>query len=436
LNNFGTYLITYSLYNPSNVLVESVTREVTVADIEAPNITVIGNQEITINVFDNYLDEGIEVIDNYDSFENLIITIDNPVDPNVVGTYTITYSAVDTFGNESEIMTRTVNVVDTIAPTASLIGDYEIYIDVFGIYEELGLTVSDNYNQTEDITIDIVANVKVDVVGIYLVRYKVYDSSGNMTEIERKVHIVDSIAPTATINGDSVIDLEVFSIFTDPGVLATDNYNESKDIDVEIDTDLDMTKLGSYTITYTVIDSSGNSSEYSRTVNVVDTLAPTITLNPSVDTIQLGNEYVDLGITAIDNYDQNPNINVIESIDINTEGNYTVTYEVTDQSGNKTTISKIVNVIPKDKVVFECSKNQTTYTINSDYEVPTCKVFGEDVEPNTSDINSSLTGTYQIVYQYTYKNITYTHYEYIFFIGDNNVTELAIISNKEEENEI
>ncbi len=58
-------------------------------------------------------------------------------------------------------------------------------------------------------------------------------------------------------------------------------------------------------MTYNVSDSSGNAaSEVTRTVDVVDTTVPVITLvgaNPQ--TIEVGSSYAELGATASDNYD-------------------------------------------------------------------------------------------------------------------------------------
>ena len=74
-----------------------------------------------------------------------------------------------------------------------------------------------------------------------------------------------------------------------------------------------------------------------RTVNVVDTTAPVITLtgaNPQ--DIEVGTAYVELGSTVSDNYDMGwppPSTSPTSSLD--TVGEYTVTYNVTDANGNE-----------------------------------------------------------------------------------------------------
>ena len=57
---------------------------------------------------------------------------------------------------------------------------------------------------------------------------------------------------------------------------------------------MDTNTVGSYTITYTATDSAGNIGTAIRTVNVIDTTDPVITItgdNPA--TVELGDAYID-----------------------------------------------------------------------------------------------------------------------------------------------
>ena len=80
--------------------------------------------------------------------------------------------------------------------------------------------------------------------------------------------------------------------------------------------------------------SSNAASVVTRTVNVVDQTAPTITIlgdNPA--TIEVG-YLTDAGATATDNYnnDVTSSITASSTVDSNTIGSYTVTYTVSDAS--------------------------------------------------------------------------------------------------------
>ena len=85
-------------------------------------------------------------------------------------------------------------------------------------------------------------------------------------------------------------------------------------------------------------DSSGNAaSEVTRTVSVTDTTAPVITLVGDAEiTVEVGSTYTDLGATASDNYDGDitADIVTVNNVDTSVVGTYTVTYNVSDSSGN------------------------------------------------------------------------------------------------------
>ena len=70
--------------------------------------------------------------------------------------------------------------------------------------------------------------------------------------------------------------------YVDGGATATDNYDDDTTLTASIVTDVstvDTQTVGSYTVSYNVSDASGNAAtEVTRTVNVVDTTIPVITL--------------------------------------------------------------------------------------------------------------------------------------------------------------
>ena len=64
---------------------------------------------------------------------------------------------------------------------------------------------------------------------------------------------------------------------------------------------MDTNTVGTYTITYTATDPSGNAATATRTVNVVDTTAPVVTvIGDTTITLELGGTYTELGATATD----------------------------------------------------------------------------------------------------------------------------------------
>lgn len=82
-------------------------------DTEPPVIQLNGTPEVTIQVDSAYQDAGATVIDDVDT--GLAATVTNPVDPKVIGTYTVTYNAIDSAGNAAAPVTRTVRVAANAA---------------------------------------------------------------------------------------------------------------------------------------------------------------------------------------------------------------------------------------------------------------------------------------------------------------------------------
>ena len=118
---------------------------------------------------------------------------------------------------------------------------------------------------------------------------------------------------------------------------------------------VDNMTVGSYTITYTATDLDNNTATASRTVNVVDTTAPVVTVtgdNPA--TVELGATYTDAGASATD---LSGSVTVVTTgtVDSNTVGTYTLTYTSTDASGNAGTATRTVNVVDTTAPVFTSS---------------------------------------------------------------------------------
>ena len=105
----------------------------------------------------------------------------------------------------------------------------------------------------------------------------------------------DSVAPVITLNGDNPAIVELGGTYVELG--ATADTGETVSVTGSVDTNT----VGSYTLTYTAIDSWGNVGTTTRTVNVVDTTAPvTPVTGDNPVTVELGDSYTDAGATATD----------------------------------------------------------------------------------------------------------------------------------------
>ena len=91
--------------------------------------------------------------------------------------------------------------------------------------------------------------------------------------------MVDTTIPTITLTGAASIDVEACTgTYTEPGATADDGCLTIGGVTIAGDT-VDVNTVGTYTITYNVTDANNNdATQVTRTVNVVDTTIPTITL--------------------------------------------------------------------------------------------------------------------------------------------------------------
>ena len=93
-------------------------------------------------------------------------------------------------------------------------------------------------------------------------------------------HVVDTTAPAITLNGPANLTLECHAgTYTDQGATATDDVDGA--VEVSVSGSVNTTVEGDYTITYTATDAAGNTATATRTVHVVDTTAPVLTLTMS-----------------------------------------------------------------------------------------------------------------------------------------------------------
>ena len=79
-------------------------------DVGLPVIQLSGSVSISLTVEDPYTDAGAVATDAIDGDITADIVVDNPVDPAVLGSYTITYNVTDRSGNAAVPVTRTVVV--------------------------------------------------------------------------------------------------------------------------------------------------------------------------------------------------------------------------------------------------------------------------------------------------------------------------------------
>jgi hypothetical protein len=268
------------------------------------------------------------------------MVVPNPI--TTIGTHTVTWTFTDDVGNSSS-QTQTVVVTDTEAPQVTLTGPSSVTVECHASYTDAGATATDNCSPAPTPTSS--SNVDVNTPGTYQVIWTATDAGGNTDSETRTVVVVDTTAPVLTLNGASTMTVECHTAFTDPGATAADSCDTSVPVNVAGSVNADA--VGTYTLTYTASDDSGNAgTSVSRTVNVVDTTAPAVTLNGAATmAVILGSAFTDPGAAANDSCTGSLAVTVSGSVNTNAVGAYTLTYSATDASNNTGAATRTVNVI-------------------------------------------------------------------------------------------
>lgn len=148
-----------------------------------------------------------------------------------------------------------------------------IYVDVFDTEIDFfgGITIKDDHDG--DISLDSAEvelnNFNSSILGTYTISVTIADSKGVVSKKDIEVHVVDKVPPTIDLIGEQEIFLYSGIDYTESGLSMADNYDDEMVVDVfgTVDTSIP----GTYTIRYSVTDSSGNVSELlTRDVVILD----------------------------------------------------------------------------------------------------------------------------------------------------------------------
>lgn len=189
----GAYQLHYNVLASGIDPAEEKIRTVNVVDSISPEITLLGENPMTMEVMTPYVDPGYVGTDNYDGDITEHVVVTGSVEHTLLGRYDLCYNASDSSGNPAEEQTRTVNVVDRTPPVISLLGDNPMILEMGTPYLEQGYTATDNYDGDITGNVEITGSVDHTIPGTYTVRYNVVDSSSNPAEEQaRTVNVLDT----------------------------------------------------------------------------------------------------------------------------------------------------------------------------------------------------------------------------------------------------
>jgi len=373
----GETIVTWTTIDSSNNF-SSLTQLVSVIDTTAPEILPL--EDITLEA--SSVDANIVNLDNpiVSDIQDTIIYMTAP-DVFPIGETIVTWTAIDA-SNNSAITTQTVTIVDTTKPGLSIPGDQTV--EASSLDETL---VDIGQAEAHDITgISSITHNAPDVfpLGSTLIAWTATDNHGNITTAYQTITVLDTISPII------ISPQDITSEAIDP----TMNYIElgelvaSDSVGIEsIINDKPITfPFGSTTVTWTVTDTSGNISQATQVVTLVDTTLPEIFAPTDIvaEATGLSSTIVELGeatahdIMGIASVTEHPSRFFVL-------GETTITWTATDTSGNSASATQTVTIVDTTSPSIIAPGSITMEATSSDSNIIT---LGNPVSSDLVDIPS------------------------------------------------
>lgn len=236
----------------------------------------------------------------------------------------------------------------------NLIGDNEVNLNIYSSYKDLGVeSCYGTFFDCSYIEPTVTSSVDNEKLGKYEISYTV-KYKNKEKEIKRVVNVVDNIKPVINI-------IEPPKVCKN-GYILEGNYEvfDNYDKDVKLTEELVDNKL-----IYNAVDSSGNIATKEIIVDTVDdNISPVITLKGNLyEYVKIGDEYKEPGYSASDNCmgDITDKVSVKSEVSTDKVGIYSISYSVTDESGNNTLIKRYVKVYQNYKGETITPQGNTIY---------------------------------------------------------------------------
>jgi len=316
---------------------------ITVTDTTAPVVTLTGASSITIQCHGGFSDPGYSAADTCAGATT--VNVSGSVNPNAVGSYTLTYSSADPCGNGAAT-TRVVTVIDNTSPTLVGLPPANDTVECDAIPTAPNVTATDACDLNPSVHLSESTNPGTCAQSYTLIRtWTATDAAGNTATATQTISVHDSTGPVITLTGGASLTVECHGSFTDPGVTANDACAGSASVSTSGSVDADTT--GVYTLTYSATDPCGNNSTATRVVHVSDSGTPTLVGVPADATVECDSIPDAANVTASDTCDANAVVTLSSATNSGAcAQSYTIvrTWTATDAGGNTSTAQQSITV--------------------------------------------------------------------------------------------
>jgi hypothetical protein len=197
----GTYSVSYNVTDSMGNVADTVVLTVNIIDTTPPVLDLIGDSTVYVEFGTNYEEPGTTC---YNNGTLCTSTISGSVNVGVLGTYTLTYTAVDALSNSISI-TRDVIVRDTTPPVFSGNSQLTFVAGSSPLYEDLLLTFTASDTYDGGLTSNIIVTAEnysgnENIKGYYNINLQVTDSNGNSSYMLVEIVIEDNTPPVFTVS--------------------------------------------------------------------------------------------------------------------------------------------------------------------------------------------------------------------------------------------
>jgi gliding motility-associated-like protein len=321
----------------------SANQQVNVIDNSAP--TLVAPAALTVNANSGCTATGVN-LGTAVKFDNcsIVSTTNNAPTAFPLGTTTVTWTVTDGSGN-STTATQLVTVIDNVNPTIT--APAAVTATTNNGCTRTGLNLGTPVTADNCSVASVTNNAPIAFpIGTTIVTWTVTDGSGKTATATQTVTINDIIFPTITAPAAITANTTTGCIAANIA-LGTPVTADNCSVATITNNAPAVFPLGTTTVTWTVKDGSGNTTTATQTVTIVDIIYPTIvapaaiTVNTTTGCTAIGSS-LGTPVTADNCSVATVTNNAPTSFPI---GTTTVTWTVTDGSGNSTTATQLVTVI-------------------------------------------------------------------------------------------
>ena len=281
-----------------------------------------------------------------------------------LGNTTVTWTVTDGSGNTATA-TQTVTVTDNQNPTIAAPNNVSVVADAASCAATgvlLGTATTFDNCSVASTTNDAPVSFPL---GVTTVTWTVTDGSGNTATATQTVTVTDNQNPTITAPIAVTVNADPATCSATGVALGTPNTADNCSVATTVNNGLTTYPLGTTTVTWTVTDGSGNTATATQTVTVIDNQNPTITAPNNVSVVADAASCAATGVllgtaTTLDNCSVASTINDAPlSFPL---GTTTVTWTVTDGSGNTATATQTVTVTDNQNPTITAPANVSVNT--------------------------------------------------------------------------